>query len=385
MPDIAVLMPSHSKFDKIFETVEQLCSHLGFSARRLKPLQSLEDLDMEEIKNAVAIVADVSEIDINTAIGIGVSLAQHKLIIPVTRLSSSAKQSPIQSEKVIVYSLAEPGLKQFQKDIYKSLKSHKTLIKENVQRMQKKQEVTYGALQGRGKNSQGFDEYFFPPEGINFVEIPEGSFLYGEGKRQMEQETFLMGKYLLTNRQWASFLDKTKYAWKGHWLGRPKGKLKRVREYPEEMAEHPIVDISFHDLQAYVDWLNQEYGDKEMYFQIPTEKQWEKAARGWDGRAFPWGDEIPNPELALYEQDLRHGTLPVDSFSQGASPYGCYHMAGNVFEWTSSFYPFDFKSRAVRGGSYAIEPIELSTFMKFSRRPEIGHWTSGGRICVLVW
>lgn len=385
MPDIAVLMPKQDEFNPVFESIEQLCGQLGFSAKRINPVENISDPNIAEIKNAVATVVDISKNNFDMAIGIGICLAHDKVMIPISTGNDTAISKAFCSGELITYMTEEEGLKKMQKDLYRALKAHKSAIKEDVKHLLKKQEVSYGTLESLGENERGCSEYKLAPEDMIFLEISDGPFLFGKSQKREELNTFLIGKYLLSNHQWHRFLEATHYNWKGHWLGRPKGKLKRVQEYPKEMANYPIVDLSFYDLQAYTDWLNKEFGDKEIYFTIPTEKQWEKAARGTDGRRFPWGNEMPNHEYALYEQDLRHGTAPADSFEKGASPYGCLHMAGNVLEWTQSFYDFDYKSRVVRGGSYAIEPLELECITKFSRRPEIGHWTTGGRVAILVW
>ncbi|RME75884.1 MAG: hypothetical protein D6785_14330, partial [Planctomycetota bacterium] len=384
MPDIAVLMPKDEEFHPVYESIEKLCQQVGFQAKKMD-LSHLNEQSLTDIKNAAAAIVDISVQDFPAAIGIGILIAHDKVWIPISQKENNSLPKSTHAENLLVYNPSEEGLKKFQGDLFKALKKHRATIKEDVKHILKKDEVSYTPLKCIGENEKQAREYTLEEEKLVFVEIPEGPFLYGLAQKREDLPTFLMSKFLLTNEQWNHFLEATDYNWKGHWLGRPQGKLKRVQEYPPEMAGYPIVDISYYDLHHYVEWLNQEYGTKEIYFTLPSEKQWEKAARGSDGRRFPWGNEIPNHELALYEQDLRHGTAPVDSFHKGASPYGCLHMAGNVFEWTKSFYDFDFKSRVVRGGSYAIEPLELECHTRFSRRPEIGHWTTGGRICVLVW
>lgn len=384
MPEIAVLIPEGEDFASVFEVVSSLCEQLGFSPRRISS-EKISEEELTFLRHSVAAVIDFTKKDFFSAIVMGICMAQDKLWIGISQNGVELPANLKEGGEIIQYQLGEAGLKELRKNLYKALKSHKDTIRYDVQHLLKRQEISYKPLKEKGENEFGYREYELAEEGFTFIEIPEGPFLYGKARKREELPTFLMSKYLLTNEQWHRFLEDTGYDWKGHWLGRVRGKLKRVPEFPSEMADYPIVDISFYDLWHYTEWLNRKYGTKETYFTVPEEKQWEKAARGTDGRRFPWGNEAPNHELALYEKDLRHGPAPVDSFHKGASPYGCLHMAGNVFEWTSSFFDFDFKSRVVRGGSYAIEPMELECSARFSRRPEIGHWTTGGRIVVLVW
>mgnify|MGYP001811947594 CR=1 FL=1 len=147
------------------------------------------------------------------------------------------------------------------------------------------------------------------------------------------------------------------------------------------MANYPIVDVTLADALAYCDWLSAKLG---LPITLPTEFQWEKAARGSDGRTHPWGEALPRPELvhlkathrlslAYYLHNLlvrprrelaRSGwywrvgaPLPVGAIPQNVSPCGCYDMAGNIWEWTVSLYNEaapDF--HVVKGGSWGYSP-----------------------------
>ena len=234
-----------------------------------------------------------------------------------------------------------------------------------------------------------------------FVHTPAGSFIYGpevtyerlelapppRPRQEITVDEFWIGRYPVTYAEWQRFLDETGYCWPGHWYAvRPtwRGWLRKFAicaDYPPEMAHYPIVDVSLADALAYCNWLSEQLGLKCT---LPTEFQWEKAARGPDGRTYPWGEDLPRPELAhlrathtlgldyyfynLFVQPRlelarsgwywRIGTpLPVGALPRNVSPYGCYDMAGNVWEWTTSLYNesnSDF--HVVKGGSWGYSP-----------------------------
>ena len=149
-----------------------------------------------------------------------------------------------------------------------------------------------------------------------------------------------------------------------------------TERFPDGHDDLPIVDVSHRDAGAYCDWLSERLGRRCM---LPTEHQWEKAARGTDGRRFPWGDTPSRPEIQwqrrfpvgpeTYVVSLivrprrewaragwywRNGfPRPIGWAPRNASPYGCLDMAGNVWEWTSSLYNPDLPGfHVVKGGSW---------------------------------
>jgi formylglycine-generating enzyme required for sulfatase activity len=123
--------------------------------------------------------------------------------------------------------------------------------------------------------------------------------------------------------------------------------------------DHPIVNVSWADAQAYCEWAGAA---------LPTDAQWEKAARGTDGRRYPWGNEWDPGKLWCSAGAKRTSTAPVGSFPAGVSPYGCLDMAGNVSEWCADLYdteeyakgetrsearPSFGESHVLRGGSWS--------------------------------
>jgi formylglycine-generating enzyme required for sulfatase activity len=175
------------------------------------------------------------------------------------------------------------------------------------------------------------------------VEVPAGKFRYGEKKQPRTLERFKIAKYPVTNLQYKRFLD-----------ANPKHRVPHVdtdwarfynwdpekRTYPEGKANHPVVLVSWEDAQAYCQWASK---------RLPTEEEWEKAARGSDGREWPWGDEFDSDKANTAEGGIG-GTTAVGCYPAGASPYGCLDIAGNVWQWTNSDY--DKGIKVVRGGSW---------------------------------
>ena len=135
-----------------------------------------------------------------------------------------------------------------------------------------------------------------------------------------------IARYPITNAEYAGFVTRTGRDPLRHW-----GDL----EPPDEIANHPVVNITWLDAVAYCEWLSEETG---RLYRLPTEAEWEKAARGVDGLCYPWGNEWKSD--ACNNISLGHRTTTaVGIFSPlGDSPWGCADMIGNVWEWCSSRY-----------------------------------------------
>ena len=145
--------------------------------------------------------------------------------------------------------------------------------------------------------------------------------------------------------------------------------------YPHERRNHPVVLVSQDDAIAYCRWLGDRRGSTGL---LPTEWQWEKAARGGDGRYFPWGMRFdPRYLNAGYRFG---GTTAVDRFPGGASPYGVMDMAGNVFEWTRSRFNKG-KVTLKGGGSWDDSPGITRAASRHGRPPASRHILFGFR-CV---
>ena len=261
------------------------------------------------------------------------------------------------------------------------------------------------------------------------VEVPAGSFIRGsndtdkQGLQQeygfsepiyldehpqhsMELPTFKIDVYEVTNIQYKAFVYATErklpFGWQQNGYGLlpshlPKVPLEQLRfiaaekikldmdttvmekdELIKAMSEQivsldqlPVADVSWHDANAYCRWLGKE---------LPSEAQWEKAARGSDGQIFPWGNNWDS-KLANTGDDeaWNNGTAPVGSYPKGVSPYGVYDMAGNVWEWVDDWYAaypgstyaseyFGRKAKVIRGGGGGVGHYAISYFYRGSTR-----------------
>ncbi len=186
------------------------------------------------------------------------------------------------------------------------------------------------------------------------VKVPAGQFLYGQepdGPRVVAiEKDFEIDRYPVTNQDFCAFLNDVKNTRQkelAEWVHHERSRIKKSgNEFEIEpgFERHPVVGISWHAATAYA---------KEMKKQLPTEQQWEKAARGIDGRQYPWGEEFDSKKCNTEESGRKKTqTTDVESYPDGRSPYGANDMSGNVWEWASSQWAKDDKDPVVRGGSW---------------------------------
>lgn len=190
----------------------------------------------------------------------------------------------------------------------------------------------------------------------------------------------------ITNRQYEAMLwshprhepDVDPETWRSYGLIHP---YERTAPYrwsggpPEGRADHPVVLVSIADAHAYAGWLSERTG---RIWRLPSELEWEKAARGTDGRYFPWGNRFDPTRLNSHDLGP-FATMPVGSFPDGASPYGALDMAGQVFEWTAS--PGNPGRFLVKGGSWDDKGCGVCRAAARHARPEtIKHILIGFRL-----
>ncbi len=154
---------------------------------------------------------------------------------------------------------------------------------------------------------------------------------------------FYLDKYEVTNADYQVFVRATQQRPPSDWGG---------SRHPPGRARHPVTSVTWDDADAYCRWAGK---------RLPTEAEWEKAARGFEGRLYPWGDRFEQDRANL--GGARNGTAAVGSYPDGQSPMGVHDLAGNVWEWTADWYqpypgnaaaPAETPSRRVlRGASWA--------------------------------
>ena len=165
------------------------------------------------------------------------------------------------------------------------------------------------------------------------VHIPAGIACIGEARAPLEVDEFRVGVYPVTNSQYHRFVQDTGHAPPQDWTD---------GNYSVNRGDHPVVWVTCEDAEAYARYA----GGRLLTFE-----EWQYAARGADDRLFPWGYEIDKPRCNTAE--LGAGTTtPVVAFRDGVSPFGCYDMVGNVWEWTDTPYDDEGNFRVACGGGW---------------------------------
>lgn len=170
----------------------------------------------------------------------------------------------------------------------------------------------------------------------DMVLIPAGPFTMGQDGSKpkngpahtVDLPAYEIDRFEVTNDEFARFVEETGYVTYAE-----ENSSKNWRDAAEGKGNYPVVYVTWDDAVAYCDWAGK---------RLPTEAEWEKAARGDDGRIYPWGNDFPSADEVdqfgnFYETGLR-STFPVGAFEKGVSPYGLYDMAGNVREWTADYF-----------------------------------------------
>jgi formylglycine-generating enzyme required for sulfatase activity len=223
--------------------------------------------------------------------------------------------------------------------------------------------------------------------GIEWVAIPGGVLRMGSSAQrdgsaqpaEMPEHDVIMPDYWIarcpiTNYQYQVFVYATEHVSPPHW---------RKGTAPDGKQDHPVVNISWSDALAFCRWAS---------VQLPSEAEWEWAARGTAGRLWPWGDEPPTPVRCNFGLAIAR-TTPVTRFLGGATTHGVLDMAGNVWEWTRSLWrPYPYVAddgreqeapaglRVVRGGSYDCAAHQVRCSNRSAINPAYGYDDVGMRV-----
>lgn len=237
---------------------------------------------------------------------------------------------------------------------------------------------------------------FSHAHGADWITISADRFTMGdtegdanEAPALAEVNEFQIMKYEVTNREFSSFVKATgyvtdtirngqAYVWTKRWYKDSTANYLRPHggdSSTDTLDDHPVVQVSARDALTYC-----------MYHgaRLPTETEWEFAARGTDGRRYPWGQQAPDQSavhpIANYGTDVccapedadgYKTTSPVGSFPRGRSPFGIHDMAGNVWEWTSSPFPGRPEETVIRGGGWGNNPYCLRASYRHGNPPNI--------------
>lgn len=238
--------------------------------------------------------------------------------------------------------------------------------------------------------------------GLEFARVPKGKFIMGSkednelaGSVEKPQHTvelsdYWMAKFILTNQQYADFLGKQKHP---------------VSDW-QKRKDHPVVNVSWNDAVAYCKWFNETYQNElkaagGLTLRLPSEAEWEKAARGAYGNEWPWGNEF-DPNKCNSVEGQKGGTTSVGAYSAlgGDSPYGCADMAGNVWEWCGDWFgeaeykprasapvvdprgPQSGKYRVLRGGSFPSNRYDARCAYRHFHYPDSRTYYIGFRVCL---
>ena len=256
------------------------------------------------------------------------------------------------------------------------------------------------------------------PVAMPFVYVPAGTFMMGspDGEGESDEhpqhavtlDAYWIGQTEVTNAQYRAFIADDGYAqqtyWTvGGWQWRESNNVTQPFYWADEQWNgdgYPVVGVSWYEATAYVKWLAQTTG---LTIRLPTEAEWERAARGADGRIYPWGNEWDgnrlnycdaNCDLSWKDSAVNDGyayTAPVDTYPAGASPYGAFDMAGNVWEWTATQWVANYTDLvyngdvgdalwALRGGSWRNADYDVRSAYRLGLNPYYRNDNVGFRV-----
>ncbi|MEW6567801.1 MAG: SUMF1/EgtB/PvdO family nonheme iron enzyme [Chloroflexota bacterium] len=187
-------------------------------------------------------------------------------------------------------------------------------------------------------------------DGRPMVLVPAGEFYFGPDRVKLSLPAFYIDRFPVTNADYKKFIEATGAPEPTHW---------RRGTWPEGKADHPVVNVTWENAAAYAEWAGK---------RLPTEEEWEKAARGNDGREWPWGSTF-DPSRCNTNESGAWDTCPVGKYSPaGDSPWGAADMAGNVWEWIGG-KPSPLRM-PLRGGDWLDTQEEARTHARRMHTPK---------------
>lgn len=235
---------------------------------------------------------------------------------------------------------------------------------------------------------------------IDWVEIPAGPFIYGKdsasgygkgyGKSYdhgslSELQSFFISRYPITHCQFQTFIDAGGYQGDRWWRDLIRTRPTKAKW---QQANRPRETVDWYEAMAFCRWLSAELG---YTITLPTEQQWEKAARGTDGREYPWGASFDTGDANVFldsNPENLNQTCAVGLFPHRASPYQVMDMAGNVWEWCLNQFDrpdqiepnTSHAPRVLRGGYWDLKALDARTFIRRSRHPDLRDYDVGFRV-----
>lgn len=221
---------------------------------------------------------------------------------------------------------------------------------------------------------------------LEWVNLPNGTLTMQTVAAAFEVAPFAISRYPVTNEQYQMFIDDLGYSDQRWWEG-----LIYPREVelpPRNRADHPVINITWHEAVAFCRWLSHKTG---LDLSLPTEAQWQWASHGEARTNYPWGEAFDLSRCNIKESGIG-GTTPVMQYPSGVSPFGVSDLSGNVWEWTRSEFDSPDKdatlkitSPTLRGGSFEERMKHVRTTSRARYYPHLRRHDLGFRVASRTW